>query len=245
MQSTSYPQPLTSGSRKKLFAIGTLSLIGTTLAVYLTYHFYQLRGGATPFHSFCNVSQKMNCDAVAASSYSEVFAGLPLSSFAGGWYLGILMMAILSFSNEWRKEAVRAIAGMSLVGLLGSIGYFLVMVFALKTFCILCLGLDAVNLLLFILAVSLKPICLKTAPLDFSKWKAITAGILGSLFISVLGMTSLDQLPMKASDINDLVQSVLDAPAKEIPMESGDPAIGPASAPIRIVEFSDYQCPPL
>ena len=39
------------------------------------------------------------------------------------------------------------------------------------------------------------------------------------------------------------VTMVLDAPRSEVAVEPDDPVIGPAGAPVTIVEFSDFQCP--
>lgn len=41
----------------------------------------------------------------------------------------------------------------------------------------------------------------------------------------------------------DPVRMALDPPRVKVPVDAGDPARGPATAPITLVEFSDYQCP--
>ena len=49
--------------------------------------------------------------------------------------------------------------------------------------------------------------------------------------------------------VNDLkkagptVTMVLDAPRSEVAVDAGDPVLGPATAPVTVVEFSDFQCP--
>jgi protein-disulfide isomerase len=39
------------------------------------------------------------------------------------------------------------------------------------------------------------------------------------------------------------VRMLLEAPRSEVPLETADPSIGNAKAPVTIVEFSDFQCP--
>ncbi len=48
----------------------------------------------------------------------------------------------------------------------------------------------------------------------------------------------IDELKAKAS-----VRVLLEPPRVEVPLPEGEPARGPAGAPIVMVEFSDYQCP--
>jgi protein-disulfide isomerase len=39
------------------------------------------------------------------------------------------------------------------------------------------------------------------------------------------------------------VRVLIDAPRREVAVESGDPSLGRASAPVTLIEFSDFQCP--
>jgi protein-disulfide isomerase len=39
------------------------------------------------------------------------------------------------------------------------------------------------------------------------------------------------------------VRVLIDAPRREVDIEAGDPSLGRASAPVTLIEFSDFQCP--
>ena len=69
------------------------------------------------FKSFCNLGSAMNCDAVMASRYAEVVFGIPLSSLAGGWFLAIFILALLARSDDWRREACRALLAFAAFGI--------------------------------------------------------------------------------------------------------------------------------
>ena len=92
----------------RLWSLILLSLIGLVVSVMQSIQFYHLRSGSSSFKSYCNLGQQMNCDAVIASRYAELFAGIPLSSFAAGWMLALVFIFFLARSDEWRGAALRA-----------------------------------------------------------------------------------------------------------------------------------------
>jgi uncharacterized membrane protein len=55
-----------------------LTLVAIGIHTYLTLHYYDLNYGAGSADSICNINAKLNCDAVAASSYST-FLKTPLA----------------------------------------------------------------------------------------------------------------------------------------------------------------------
>src|SRR4051812_25379234 len=79
-----------------LLLANILSLTGCLVAVFLTHHFYEVRNGTAAFKSYCNIAGKMNCDVVAASSFAELFRGLPISSVAAGWYLAFFIITLIA-----------------------------------------------------------------------------------------------------------------------------------------------------
>lgn len=197
-------------SKKPQTLLALLALIGLGLSIQLTSHYYDLRTGMAGFHSFCNLGSKMNCDAVAASQYSEFVAGIPLSAFGAGWYLALLMVALVARNRFWRREAVRFAFLMTVFGLVFSLAYFSIMAFTIQTYCLFCLFLDGVGLFSFLTVLWMKPEKTTGEPkLEFSKWKKLIATLAGCLIVGVIGLHFLQGETIPSSEIDQHVNEVL------------------------------------
>jgi protein-disulfide isomerase/uncharacterized membrane protein len=125
-------------------------LISVAIQLYLTLHYYQLKFGFAAATSVCNISTKFNCDAVAASNFSSLF-GLPISIW--GAALNIVMFVMILWSwLEWSATPERLkrwtllLCGLSVTG---SIVMGVIAVTAMDSYCLMCLSLYVLSVLIF------------------------------------------------------------------------------------------------
>ena len=226
-----------------------LSLVGIGLSVALTQHFYEIRSGVASLLSSCNLGSKMNCNAVAASPYAELVSGIPLSSFTTGWFLALLFTYLVAFGvfgDEGKKKAYRAALVMNLFALVLGAIYFGIMVTKIGSYCLYCLGLDAIN----IVSTGLTFWIFKSsrqepgADLQTSDLKTYLGVIAGCLFIAVVSLKGMDKVEGSRGDFEEMANQILNtAPVSVNSSPTVFASMGPADAPITIVEFSDFECP--
>lgn len=229
-------------SSQALTWISILAAAGLVISWVQTFHFFEVRSGQAGFHSFCQVGQAFDCNAIDASPYAELFAGLPLSSAAAGWFLAILGLSLLARSAEFAGVMYPWVLGMAALGSLTSILYLGIMVAILRVGCLLCIGVDLINwVMLGILWISRprgtgRPAGLPTT----GAW--VTALSLGLTLVLAKG--SQGEAPARA-DVADRIQSIISAPATAIHLPEGALSAGgtQATAKVTIVKFSDFQCP--
>jgi vitamin-K-epoxide reductase (warfarin-sensitive) len=130
-------------SRILFVLIAILSLAGVAIsAVSLQRHY------AKSSSDFCDFSQQFNCDIVNRSEYSEL-AGIPVAA------IGVAGYAVLFFLSALRKSRPETPARLLVaasVGLVFALYLTYVEAHDLKTWCILCLGSQALIFLITALA---------------------------------------------------------------------------------------------
>ena len=127
--------------------VAVLSLMGVVIsAVSLQRHYAKSASG------FCDFSQNFNCDIVNRSEYSEV-AGIPV---AGIGVAGYAVLFALSTFRKSRPDTPTLLLTASSAGLAFAFYLTYVEAYELKTWCILCLGSQAVILLIAMASAVLK-----------------------------------------------------------------------------------------
>ena len=229
---------------KKLILINIFSAIGAIVSIWQTRLFYVTRSGMGDGHSFCNIGQTFDCTAIEMSSYSEFLGGFPVSGFAVAGYLLILILSLYGYSETLRKNIRKLLLVFTLIAVAFSIGYLAIMIGKIGKLCIICLGVDVINLALLGITLSLpteEDQYVPSTGLNIPQLFGAGAISLVAAFLISKGMNPQDG--MKKEDMNDIVESVLSAPVTPLEIPSDVPTMGNPNASITIVKFSDFQCP--
>ncbi len=131
-------------------------VLSVSAHLYLALHYYPLKFGFATGQSLCNLNAKFDCDAVSASSFSALL-GIPLAAWGAVFYL-ILFMLILMSWLEWtdyperlkRWTVLLAGGGFAASVVMGGIS-----VTMMHNYCIVCMGLYALSLIIFIAVLGL------------------------------------------------------------------------------------------
>lgn len=229
---------------KKLIWISILSAIGAIVSIWQTRLFHVTRSGMSDGHSFCNIGQTFDCTAIEMSPYSEIFGGLPLSGFAISGYLVILILALYGFSDPLKKSIRKLLLFFTSVAVAFSIAYLVIMITQIGKLCLICLGVDTLNLILLILALTLpgkEDQYVPSKGLNFPQFAGV--GLISLVIAFMLTKATNPQDGMKKEDLNDVIDSVMSTPVTPMELPADVPIVGNPNAPITIVKFFDFQCP--
>jgi protein-disulfide isomerase/uncharacterized membrane protein len=226
------------------------------LAGVLVWLHAKLASAGTGYTSFCNVNSSINCDLVLNSPFAKLF-GVPIAWLA----LGANLALAATFQAAARSEGARARLAVQLAcaGAIGAAAFSAYMAFVslvfLKTICLMCTGLYVVSIALLVIALMLPS---RFARAGGAAGKPpLTARAMGALgvgaILAVAGLAgaawrnpgpkdrtlSLEQLRQADHEFYDWYVAL---PVGPSPLGSARHVLGAESAPITIVEFSDFEC---
>ena len=207
------------------------------------------------FKSFCNFNTAFDCDAVALSSYASHF-GIPNFLYGIGYYLVIIIFSsyILYRNENFLPNMLVYVFWLSLLSLIFSFYLFMVSHLLIKSFCLLCMLIYLVNVIMFVVAfmsekwsiiVLFKKLIDDIRLYFHSGWRTF---IFILLLFNVVGMLYyFNDHPIllnraQAKENNTAIESEkynIDYSAST----QGRLVLGTTAKPaVTIIEFTDYEC---
>jgi protein-disulfide isomerase len=194
------------------------------------------------YTSLCNVSTRINCDAVLDSAYATLF-GLPVAAWGALTYAIMLVLSLVSAARAPR--AVLVLAGWSA-------GYAAVMAAislgVLRAVCLMCSGLYVVTATLLVLAF-------RRVQRAAGTLGAVVAGVLPMALALTFGYATTAAIMPQTATMKDVADVRSKEPEfyrwyQELPVVAAAAEVpsgpvhakGPAAAPVTIVEYSDFAC---
>src|SRR5262245_50491869 len=136
----------TSVSSGLLLPLRILAALGLAVGVYLSVLHYQAGSSGVIDSPLCTISSTLNCNAVLGSTYARLFK-IPIATWAALTYAVILGVSffsnlrLLTLLCYWAFAFTIYMAGLSLL--------------SIKSACLFCMSLYAINTGLFVCAVML------------------------------------------------------------------------------------------
>jgi uncharacterized membrane protein/protein-disulfide isomerase len=218
-------------------------LAGLATALYLSVSHYRLYTDPG-YSSFCAISKAINCDTVSQSPYAVLW-GLPVAVWGVFGYLFFLLLLLPARNGKVHGRRVWTLLLVIAAGFSAySIALAAVSTFRIGSYCILCITLYAVNLLLFFYCWIVRR-RFRAGPFGpalvedlryLGNWRAPC--IYGLLALLVVGIAVKEAYPaywqFSPPTVAENYRHGLDA--------EGHPWMGAEKPVIEIVEFTDYQC---
>ncbi len=228
-------------STRHLLALA-VALVGIVVSVSMLVVELRLEQDGS-YVSWCNVSATVNCDAVLGSRWARLL-DLPVPIWAiaafGVGAVAAVPGAVLGTVGGLADLLLLALAG-------GSLGFALVLFWVaiamIGVLCPLCLALDAVILAW---VVTIAPLARMARPAR-AGWLALAGGLAAALVGGALWATATPAAAGSLAEIRERHPDFLEfwedlEIVRDVAGESRW-AKGAPSAPVTIVEFSDFQCP--
>ena len=231
--------------------LAVVGLGASVAAAYVHYHvLFDPR-----YTSFCDINETVSCTQVYQSRYSTVW-GTPVALLAAIWFA---LAALLSIGGLVARPAVReSIPGylftLSTIALAPCFYLAYVSVFILKTYCPICLTMDAAVVGLFIVSGAATAVPMMTLPGRLFRDLRVFAGSPLAVTLAVLLLvgagTTVAFFPRDVAAAADPAAAVAVTQDQRSEFErwyASQPriplVIPNEGAKVLVVKFNDYQCP--
>jgi protein-disulfide isomerase len=233
------------------------ALVGLGASAAATYVHYHLMFDPN-YVSFCDVNASVSCTQVYMSRFST-FRGVPVALIAAIWFVGTGLLSLMGLmaDGEVKESAPGYLFAASTLALAVVLYFEYVSFVILKVYCPLCLVMAAAVVVLFFLSGSTTPFPMTTLPRRAMKDVQALVANPAAIMVAVLfvggAATALAFFPREGSGTTASTPAVAPAPTQAQQSEfdrymSTSPRVSIAvpseGAPVLIVKFNDFQCPP-
>jgi protein-disulfide isomerase/uncharacterized membrane protein len=250
--------------KKAGFVLVVLAIVGLVASILLTQLHYKVEKNGFEEKSFCNVSELIDCDTVVASRYSSVklpFLTVPNSELGILYYLlliiGVGYAASAPEDSRKRRVTLAFLFGSMVLATLYSVLMAYLSIGKLHVICLMCSVTYAVNVLMLLFFPAAMGISWGQAPTFlaenlFNPERGVALRVFSyvgaSVVLLAVGLLFFKGLNPAAHLVRvpvprDLyLKAFREQPAVDIDT-AGRPVWGNPHAKVKIVEFSDFQCP--
>ena len=255
------PNPATRArtSLQRSLTLGVvLAACGVTVATTIAWVHARIDASGSDYTSFCNLSSQVNCDLVLRSPFAKL-AGIPIAWLAIVAYAGIAALLLVAARRPGARG--RRALRLALLGAGCSAGFSAYMAYVslvwLGAVCIQCIALYLVTACLAVVAwrssrlfdcawPSLAPLLSAT-----SWWAGGALCVLAVSAVAAWSWPSTDRMPLGMVSLEELQNADPDfyqwytsLPVATLPqsLDLDRMGMGPATAAVTIIEFSDLEC---
>ena len=259
-------RPTTDPSaRMPVQALTIAALAGLGFAAASTWVHYRILNDPL-YSSVCDVNATVSCTEAYTSSYGSI-GGVPVA-LIGVLYFAFLLwlIALCSRSPAARQNLAGYVFAASTLGLAGVLYLAYASFFVLKAVCLLCVGVYAAIIALFVISGAAARYPMTTLPerasRDVRTLFRTPAALTTALAFVALGVFAVmffpgERIAASSAAPTTTPAAAAQAPAAPVPQSeiqkleqylAAQPrvpiVVGATGAAVTIVKFNDYQCPP-